>query len=279
MQNILRQAGLRQLQVSLDDPADVQPETPVRWLRKPLRSAAGFHIRLCGTDRPPAQRPGATGHNQGAVDSYYQEFAAGTSVSGVFLSNGEQCRLLGLTRQLIGLPEAGSSGFRYCGSIGPLSTQEVPERAFQLARRTGLALVEATGCTGLFGCDFLWHAESQTLPVCEVNPRYVASAEVLEKVCGQPLIQWHLEACRGQLPPEIGTPAPAGMAGRLICFAKQSVPSADLTALAAGICLADIPRTGIRIPAGHPICTVLTTGMSETVVRSRLLAAAKRISG
>ena len=279
VQEILKQAGLHWLRVSLSGPPDLQTETSSRWLRKPLHSAAGFHVRFCRTDRPAAVRPAETGCSTQAAGFYYQEYVEGTAVSGLFLSDGAGCRLLGLTRQLIGLPQAGSSGFRYCGSIGPLSTDEIPERAFQLARRIGQTLVEATGCRGLFGCDFLWNTDTETLPVCEVNPRYVASAEVLENVCNVPLIQWHLDACRGQLPADIIASEPTSLAGRLICFAKQPVQSADVTSLSAEICLADIPREGIEIPAGHPICTVLATGASESAVRSRLLAAAERVLG
>jgi len=279
VQEILKQAGHPWLQVSLNGPLDLQTETPLRWLSKPLQSAAGFHVGFCDPDTSAASQPASPDRTARAGGVYFQEFVQGPSVSGLFLSDGEECRLLGLTRQLVGLPEAGCSGFRYCGSIGPLSTGEISAGAFQQARRIGQTLVEATGCAGLFGCDFIWNTDTETLSVCEVNPRYVASAEILEIACNMPLMQWHLHACRGQLP-SAGIVFQRGfLAGKLICFARKTVLSAELRSPSAEASLADIPPPASRIPAGHPVCTVLTTGQSESTVRSRLLAAAERVLG
>jgi predicted ATP-grasp superfamily ATP-dependent carboligase len=69
----------------------------------------------------------------------------------------------------------------------------------------------------------------------------------------------------------------ARYSGKLICFAKRQFPAADLNQLSGKIQIADIPSADLEIPTGHPICTVLATGKSEAVVRSRLLDGASQI--
>jgi uncharacterized protein len=279
LQQMLQQAGLNSLQVSLSGrPGESTDLPPSRWLKKPLKSAAGFHVRF----HEPVQSE--TPVSQGGArlpGFYFQEFVEGEPISGLFLSSGDGCRLIGLTRQLTGLPEAGCSGFRYCGSVGPLTPVDLSPRTFELAGQTGTALADATGIRGLFGCDFLWNARAGTLHVCEVNPRYTASAEVFESSGTASLLGLHVGACRGKLP-ELRRTQPvtdgrARYSGKLICFAKRQFPAADLNQLSGKIQIADIPSADLEIPTGHPICTVLATGKSEAVVRSRLLDGASQI--
>lgn len=283
LQQILRQAEADWLRVSLRDPllsVGNGNGPTMRWLRKPLRSAAGFNIRFhefsnaAVSDPPPLPT-----RRRGPARVYFQEFVDGESISGLFLSSGEDCLLLGLTRQLNGLPAAGCSGFRYCGSIGPLSTNDLPPQAFELAASTGRILTGATGCRGLFGCDFVWSPAAGTLHVCEVNPRVTASAEVLEQSGISRLMNWHMDACRGRLPKTaVEMTQHAGRyLGKLICFAECPYPAAALRSLPAGIELADIPREDVQIDQGHPICTVLSHGEAVSKVRSSLLIAANRI--
>lgn len=269
LQQILRQAGLSTLKVALREPA---PSLEIRWLKKPLRSAAGFHIRRfeSGGREPAESSPGSKPR------FYFQEFASGRSLSGLFLSDRENSQLLGLTEQLIGMSEAGADAFRYCGSIGPLTTRELSPRVFETAEATGRALAEATGCRGLFGVDFLWHESSARLSVCEVNPRYTASAEVIERATKAPLMRWHIAACRGEVPMIPCTTAPF-FHGKLICFAQNDIPAAALDRVRSEVSLADIPHEDQLIPAGHPVCTVLAQGETAVLAREALFEAASRV--
>lgn len=274
LQQMLRGAGLKALAVTLGRPSveNAKSLSAVRWLRKPVRSAAGFQIRPLSRSEPVPMRRDRRGPRY-----CYQEFAAGETLSGLFLADGSECRLLCLTQQLIGLPEAGAGRFRYCGSIGPLSTRDVSRRAFEMAADSGQVLTQATGCRGLFGVDFIWNAESGELSVCEVNPRYTASAELFEQAASVPLLRWHVEACRQSFLPPAAERDPIPCHGKLICFAQQPFPSAALSQVRGLVTLADIPNVETVIPAGHPICTALATGDSPAAVRGKLLAAARRV--
>ena len=297
LQQMLRQARLSSLKVALREPAS---SSGIRWLKKPLRSAAGFHIRRFESEgrKPSGSSPGSKPR------FYFQEFALGRSLSGLFLSDGEGCQLRGLTEQLIGLSEAGADGFRYCGSIGPLTTHEISPRVFEIAEATGQALVEATGCRGLLGVDFIWNAPSERLSVCEVNPRYTASAEVIERATEAPLMRWHIDAIQDAAKRVVAARRkPSGPSatsdvgpgclrfsspsfvhdfqgephGKLICFALDSFPAAALDRVRGDVSLADIPHGNQVIPKGHPICTVLARGETAHSVREALFEAAAQV--
>ena len=51
---------------------------------------------------------------------------------------------------------------------------------------------------GLFGIDLV--IQQQRPWFIELNPRYPASAEILERATGQSLVRLHVDACRGRSP-------------------------------------------------------------------------------
>ncbi|HEX8200442.1 MAG TPA: ATP-grasp domain-containing protein, partial [Isosphaeraceae bacterium] len=137
------------------------------WLVKPLASAGGRRIRPLtpdggGSDPPLPSRP-----------VYYQERIVGVDLAAIFLGASAGARLLGVTRQWIGRPGA---EFGYRGSLGPYPLSDL-ERARVAA--LGDALAAAFGLIGLFGVDLVLR-DGFPWPV-EVNPRYTASVEVLER--------------------------------------------------------------------------------------------------
>jgi predicted ATP-grasp superfamily ATP-dependent carboligase len=140
-----------------------------------------------------------------------------------------------------------------------------------MIRRIGAALADAFALRGLFGCDFLLHGGTAWLT--EVNPRYAASVEVIEHALGRSLLGGHVRTCLPSsgadlaLLPEPGPGVTAAadrrIVGKAILFAPHEfVVSEDLTGAVAPLVgelpsLADIPRAGTLIEAGHPVCTVL----------------------
>src|SRR5207249_313535 len=85
------------------------PRRPGRWLVKPVAGAGGAGIRFAGPHVRTSRRR-----------VYLQEFIDGEPFSAVFLADSGGCRLLGVTRQLVGEPWLHATPFRYGGSIGPL---------------------------------------------------------------------------------------------------------------------------------------------------------------
>jgi len=266
----LQEAGLPYLPVRRTPP---EGET-CRWLSKPVRSAGGSRIDRWPDEIPP----------EDTELRYLQRFQEGRAVAGVLLADGGRCRLLGVTQQIIGAAWCGASGFQYCGSIGPLPLSQQVGAAW---RAVGQCLTRKFGLQGVFGVDAV-QAAAELLPV-EVNPRYPASAELIEQATGASIVGSHIQACQGRL--DVLEPRRQGEHtwGKAILFARQPVrvgprfptlaaeldPS-DHESSDAGLVLADLPSCGTSIPPGQPIATILATGKSEGDVERQLRSAAKR---
>jgi predicted ATP-grasp superfamily ATP-dependent carboligase len=268
----LGDAGLPSPQVRVHE----SPGEP-GWLRKPICSAGGLHIRPCDESTPVFD-------SNSSGSYYYQQRIAGTPCSAAYLAARGKVQLLGVTRQLIGERWTGAVGFRYCGSVGPLA---VTAEQFGELARIGAVLTERFALAGLFGVDAILNDDG--LWTVEVNPRYTASMEVIERAIGQPLIDLHVHACqRGALAevPNISH-GPQPTFGKTIIFAEHSFTvDDDWTSLDESSFdwpqLADIPLPGARIEAGWPVVTVLTTGRDEhevmTSLRHRVAEMQRRIA-
>ena len=155
---------------------------------KPLRSGGGHGIRAV---RHRARLPRGT---------YLQERIRGEPGSIVFVADGRRAVPLGVSRQLVGDPAFGGSGFRYSGSLlsgaAPVFERE-PEIAAAAARLAG-AVTEAFGLVGVNGIDFIAR-DGVPWPI-EVNPRYTASMELVERAHGVSVFALHARACAGELP-------------------------------------------------------------------------------
>ena len=133
--------------------AGAKPPPDRNWLAKPVRGAGGMGIRPY--DGEPV-----------GVDCYLQERIPGPVFSAVFIGARQRCRLLGVTRQLVGLPEFHAGPFSYCGSIGPMALSASERTQWQAL---GAVLSREFALTGLFGVDAVKHGDG-LCPV-EVNPQ------------------------------------------------------------------------------------------------------------
>jgi uncharacterized protein len=242
--------------------------TVFRWLRKPCRSAGGTGIRFWtpGETRPSVRGPG-----------YFQEFIEGDPCAALYVGDGRQAWLLGLTRQLVGVPWLSAAPFHYCGSLGPLELND-PLRASLI--RMGVVLAARCGLRGLFGVDGVLR-EGVFWPV-EVNPRYTASVEVLEHATGTKALAWHwLVFTLSCLPAPFPPPAPSlWRIGKAVLFARRDLvfpadgpwmaelrsptPVTDLPLFA------DVPAVGTPIGAGKPILTFFSRGDSVAACEESL---------
>ena len=108
----------------------------------------------------------------------------------------------------------------------------------------------------------------------EVNPRYCASMELVERASGASLFGLHRAACRGELLPSAALGP--GVWGKAIVYATRTVAAPDTTAwLDEGV--RDVPHPGEVIRAGHPICTVLASGSTRARCRAALDGETRRI--
>jgi predicted ATP-grasp superfamily ATP-dependent carboligase len=275
------------------------------WMRKPLRSANGANVSVwSGEDTAQEHQAEESQHY------YYQQRIAGISVAAVFVAADGEAALLGVTRQLHGedwqlaLRAVGDaegawiepprdihptkSAFRYCGSIGPIALDETRYRD---VLRLGNAISSACGLVGLFGVDAILNANG-VWPV-EINPRYTASIEVLERASVERTrqqrphkllaIEWHEAACCfRQLPGSLGQSEQV-LSGKLIYYAPRDLHFSSSAArwvvernlAAVPRMAADIPAVGSHVHRGEPVLTLFADATSARDVCDHLSRAAR----
>ena len=229
---------------------------PDDWLLKPLRSAGGIGIRRYQGE---TIGPGY----------FLQQYLPGESYSAVFVAGPGCCRLLGVTRQLVGLPEFHAGEFSYCGSIGPLRLDGAEDRQW---RRIGEVISAECKLKGLFGVDAIKY-QGSIYPV-EVNPRYTASVEVLELALGYRAIELHCDACNNQLP-DCEKEGSGELIGKAILFAPADLVFREFPQ--EGFAIADVPAPGTEIKQHHPVLTVMVGGTGIDSVSAELKKAARQV--
>ncbi|HKD38075.1 MAG TPA: ATP-grasp domain-containing protein, partial [Pirellulales bacterium] len=197
----VRAAGFNAPRCSLS-PADLP--TDGSWLIKPLASAGGHRIkpylghavRAVASQTAHYQRLSAEENRSptAAPNRYFQEWIDGEPASAVYIAFGNSAICLGVTRQLIGLPWCGAAddgdcNFRYCGSVGPL---DLPAPLAHRFENLGKALAAAFRLRGLFGLDVIIR-DGEIWPI-ELNPRYTASTEIVERSRGLSAVRLHVNA-------------------------------------------------------------------------------------
>src|SRR6478752_5928272 len=144
------------------------------WLFKTYSGASGSGVRAWNAESSKEHRAKSE-----EVIGCYQKRIEGVPCAAVFVATDGAAKLLGVTRQLIGEPWLGSHGFQYSGAIGPLPVSEFVRNTLE---ELGNVLAADFELIGLFGVDFILHGES--VWTLEVNPRYTASVEIVERFTG-----------------------------------------------------------------------------------------------
>jgi predicted ATP-grasp superfamily ATP-dependent carboligase len=244
------------------------PKSQVEWLLKPRASGGGHGIRRWHGGREVPRR------------HYLQELIEGIPASIVFVACGGAVVPIGFSRQLVGLEEFGVSGYRYCGNI--LTAAGEDDDVLDAAHRAATAVGEEFGLVGVNGIDFV--VRDSTPCAVEVNPRWCASMELVERMYELSVFGAHAAACRdGTLPvfDLVAARRNATTVGKAIVFARRDCSVGDLRvelrSLASAGDLRDIPQAGSAIRTGRPICTVFAAGRNAADCRAELVRRAAAV--
>ncbi len=281
---LLEDAGLPHPELFYEFPDEVPSDG--EWLVKPLASASGIGIRRWAHGQKASRRV------------YLQEYIAGTPCSAVYVGNGDEARLLGVTEQLIGESHLHAGPFRYCGNVGPLMPDK---KQWELLMRIGNAIASGCGLRGLFGIDYVI-ADNVPYPV-EVNPRYTASVEVIEHATWTAALALHanefdssLSLPEGPPPEKMSPPSPhpdptALRVGTSSSRRDRVIGKAVLYAWMSSLfpaegpwmeslrkprdpwnlpAFADIPHPGEAMEVGRPILTFFAAADSVEACKDKL---------
>jgi predicted ATP-grasp superfamily ATP-dependent carboligase len=222
-----------------------EPAADVTWIEKPFRSGGGHGVRAWHPGLPIAD------------GSYLEEFIHGSPGSIVFVAGGGRAVPLGVSRQLAGDAAFGASGFQYCGSIlsHPADLFERGVGVAATAHAIAASVARDYALVGLNNVDFISHAGA-AYPV-EVNPRWSASVELVERAHGFSMFGLHADACsRGTLPGDRIPLCLRRAVGKAIVFARADLLVWQTKRWLASRHVADVPRPRTTIHRGEPICTV-----------------------
>jgi predicted ATP-grasp superfamily ATP-dependent carboligase len=247
------------------------PQAPPRWLLKRYASGGGHGVREWrdGT-RVPA-------------GAYLQEFLDGAPASVVFVAANRRAIPIGLTRQLVGDRSFGVSGYRYCGNI--LTAAGEDDQVLDAAGAVADVVCDEFGLIGVNGVDLI---VVDNIPYAiEVNPRWCASMELVERAYGLSVFGVHASACRDGVLPDFDLAKARGSSqaiGKAVVFARHDVTIRDTASwLAKGdahmLEIRDVPRPGMHVRAGQPLCTVFATGRDSRACREELVSRAERVYG
>lgn len=243
----------------------VAPAFGVHWLEKPFRSGGGHGIR------PWVAGPIGDG-------CYLEEFIDGVSGSIVFVARGGRAVPLGISRQLAGLSEFGATGFQYCGSIlsHPADLFDRGVAVAANAHALAVAVAHDYDLVGLNNVDFI-AKDGVAVPV-EVNPRWSASVELVERAHGFSMFGLHADACsRGTLPDDRLPLCLRRAVGKAIVFARANLVAQRTREWLWSRDVADVPRPGSVIRRGDPICTVFAEAPTPRECHAALVTRARRI--
>ncbi len=248
----------------------VRPSARGRWLVKPFASGGGHRVQCWG---------GGTRLPQGR---YLQQFVDGTPGSIVFVSARRRAVPLGMSRQLVGDPRFGAADFRYCGSVlAPVGDPQFASGARALQRACAIASIVARefALVGLNAIDFVVR-DGLVYPI-EVNPRWSASMELVERAFGLEAFAAHAQACAEGVLPRFHLRTAlrrlSRAVGKAIVFAREDLIAGDTSGWIVRGDARDVPTPGERIPTGHPICTVFAKGRDSTECEAGLVTAASWI--
>jgi predicted ATP-grasp superfamily ATP-dependent carboligase len=233
------------------------------WLEKPEKGGGGYKIKLWG----------GKGIKRGF---FLQKQIKGKPCSAVFVADGEKGLILGLTEQLIGIKEFGGEDFKWCGNIFPLEFKDRMNGESKLLSRMEKiinTLTKAFNLRGINGLDFIINEETGDPVITEVNPRYPASAELIEFSSGISVFDLHVKACSGGISDSF---FPIGRRsseyfGKAILYAKKDIKIPEELSVFLSGKIKDIPFPGELIREGKPVCSVFSTGETREVCFEGLL--------
>ena len=242
-------AELRRLGLPYPEVAFEPPAAGTGWLAKRIGGSGGGHIDAAGA----------------AGRCYYQRRVDGRPVGALFLADGRDARLVGLSEQWSAPGQRGAR-FRYGGAVQPARIPD--ERRAEIAAAVA-ALVPAFALRGLNSADFL--VRDDACDLLEVNPRPGATLDLFES---QDLFARHCAACRGRL-------RPAGESGSARAAAVVYAPRS--LRIPAGFAwpawAADLPHPGESIARDAPLCSVLAEAPTAAQARDRAMARQGEILG
>ncbi|MFX1321564.1 MAG: ATP-grasp domain-containing protein [Promethearchaeota archaeon] len=193
-------------------------------------------------------------------DWLIQEFIEGIPVSCTIISNGAECEIISINRQIIGEKFLNPPGdFVYCGNIVPANLLKEDNK---LISEISLILTKILGLKGINGFDFVLKNHYPYL--MEINPRIPGSIRASEEVLDLNLLDLHIQSFNPEkweyVKNKIRSKQISGFATKLIFFAPKEIDKELLKKVNNLESVHDKTEPIKNILKEEPLCTVLFKG-------------------
>lgn len=248
------------------------------WLVKNFHSGGGVNIRWYHPGERIKKR------------EYLQQHIEGVNLSATFLADGTHSQLLGISEQLIGMEEYGSHAFKWSGNVYPWRCQNLAtgHELWHTLAVVAMKLTQGCGLKGLNTLDFILN--QQGVYLLEVNPRFSASVELLERFDSNSLLPAHVAVCLGGTLSQSIEMLPQGRQAaehhltlqegntlmKVVLYAKKHLVVED-NEIFIQLKAHDIPFNGDVFRKGDPLCTLVRETNSRKKCQVAMQEAVKEL--
>ncbi len=197
--------------------------------------------------------------NKGFIPSDWliQEYIDGLAVSCTTISNGRECEIISINRQIIGLNFLNPpKEFMYCGNVVPANLFKNDEKLISKISKT---LVNELALKGINGFDFVLKNHYPYL--MEINPRIPGSIRASETALDLNLLDLHIKSFNASkweyIKNIIKTIKPKYFATKLIFFAPKEIDLIKIKEINNLEHIHDKTEPLELIGKGEPVCTIL----------------------
>ncbi|MGR8979752.1 MAG: ATP-grasp domain-containing protein, partial [Gammaproteobacteria bacterium] len=243
-------SSLAELKIAFPEVSFHAPDQGGHWLVKPRQGQGGLGIKR--------YRPG-----QSVGPSFYwQKFQPGTVHSALFLADGHRAQVVGYNTQWsLGLSE--DDEFVFSGIVNHIELDK--DQRQKLSGWISLC-VKCFSLKGLNSLDFI--KSGDRCFVLEINPRPPASMQLYDK-----LLTRHILAVEGVLLDK--QPAQIDVTAYNIVYAPVHMRVPERMDWPEGC--RDKPESGVICRKGQPVCSIISSQLSQRLVLDRLKQARQQI--
>lgn len=189
-----------------------------------------------------------------------QEYIKGIPISCTTISNGSECEIISINRQVIGEQFLYSpKDFMYCGNTVPA---DLPKEDNELISKISKILANKLSLKGINGFDFVLKDHYPYL--MEVNPRIPGSIRASEMSYNLNLLDLHVKSFDlnewSTIKKIIRTKKLSGFSTKLIFFAPKEINKNLVSEINNLNCIHDKSEPNKNISKGEPLCTILYKG-------------------
>jgi len=225
---------------------------------KKERSAGGINVIKIENEQSLKSRIKDLGKkNFSPKDWLIQEYIGGIPASCTVISNGKECAVISINRQIMGEEFLNPpKDFMYCGNIVPSGLSENEERKIT---EISIALTKELGLKGINGFDFV--IKDQVPFFMECNPRIPGSIRASESALDLNLLNLHIKSFTirewKQISKIIKSSTFKCFSTKLVVFAPKTIEISLINKINHLNFVHDKTEPTRDVLKGEPLCTIL----------------------